>query len=106
MAQVAQIAKQKPPTAHTGLDFVPREQTYLLSKGERVVQPQANRDLTEFLQSENRGGGTVVIEKIEMFPNVTDARALRNMDEREMQEIIEERIMPAMRRLKYRGITV
>ncbi len=105
MAQVAQIAKQKPPEAHTGLDFVPREQTYLLSKGERVVQPQANRDLTEFLQSENRGGGTVVIEKLEVFPNVTDARALRNMDEREMQEIVEERIVPALRRLKYRGIT-
>jgi microcompartment protein CcmK/EutM len=55
LANVANIISQKPPAAHTGLDYVPREQTYLLSQGERVLQPQANRDLREFLERE---GGT------------------------------------------------
>jgi len=106
-AQIASIAMQKPPEAHTGLDFVPQERTYLLSKGERVVQPQANKDLTEFLQGGAHGGGGAQIENlhIEVFPNVTDARALRNIDDREMEEILEERIIPAMRRLKFAGIT-
>lgn len=35
--------------AHGGLDFVPSESTYLLQRGERVIQPSANRDLTAFL---------------------------------------------------------
>lgn len=105
VAQVAKIKAQKPPQAHTGLDYVPREQTYLLSKGERVVQPQANKDLTEFLQGGGGGdGASVTIDKLEVFPNVTDARALRHIDEREMEEIVEERIVPALRRLKFAGI--
>lgn len=44
LANVYQIAH-----AHAGLEFVPREQTFLLQRGERVVQPEQNRDLTEFL---------------------------------------------------------
>lgn len=39
--------------AHSGLGSVPREGTYLLNQGERVVAPEQNRDLTNFL----RGGG-------------------------------------------------
>lgn len=35
--------------AHGGLDFVPSESTFLLQRGERVIQPSANRDLTAFL---------------------------------------------------------
>lgn len=41
--------------AHGGLDRVPREGTYLLSGGERVVQPSANRDLESFLAEQNSG---------------------------------------------------
>ncbi|NIP50487.1 MAG: hypothetical protein GWN94_00610, partial [Phycisphaerae bacterium] len=39
LAQVASIAAQKPPAAHGGLDYVPKEQTYLLDRGERVISP-------------------------------------------------------------------
>lgn len=35
--------------AHSGLDYVPQTGTFLLKEGERVVQPEANRDLTEAL---------------------------------------------------------
>lgn len=41
--------------AHDGLDYVPREGTWLLDKGERVVDRRTNADLKEFLSS---GGGT------------------------------------------------
>jgi hypothetical protein len=43
---------------HGGLDRVPREGTFLLDQGERVVQRQANRDLTEFL----RGARNTVVQ--------------------------------------------
>lgn len=36
--------------AHGGIDNVPREGTWLLDRDERVLQPQANKDLTEFLK--------------------------------------------------------
>lgn len=43
--------------AHGGLTNVPKEQTYFLDKGERVVSPKQNRDLTQFLDSSRAGGG-------------------------------------------------
>lgn len=41
--------------AHGGLDYVPSESTYLLDKGERVLSPNQNKDLTGFLA---KGGGS------------------------------------------------
>ena len=37
--------------AHSGMTNIPSEGTYLLDGGERVVQPDQNRDLTRFLSS-------------------------------------------------------
>jgi hypothetical protein len=47
--------------AHGGLDFVPDDRTILVSRGERILQPQANRDLTEFLDGGGSGGQHIVI---------------------------------------------
>ena len=45
--------------AHSGLDFVPTEGTYVLQRGERVVPPKQGEDLRRFLEKEKRGeGGT------------------------------------------------
>lgn len=44
--------------AHSGMTNIPREGTYLLDGGERVIQPEQNRDLTRFL--ENGGSAPVV----------------------------------------------
>lgn len=41
-------------SAHGGMTNVPSEATYLLDKGERVLSPNQNSDLIEFMQ---RGGG-------------------------------------------------
>ena len=37
--------------AHGGMDFIPSESTFLLDKGERVLSPRQNKDLTNFLAS-------------------------------------------------------
>lgn len=47
--------------AHGGLGYVPSERTYLLDRGERVLSPKQNEDLTEFL-SGGGGGEPRVIE--------------------------------------------
>lgn len=73
-AQIAKIHSQK--VAHSGLDFVPREEPYLLSRGERVIQPEANRDLTEMLEERKRGGGGFG-QMLKVIVNL-DGRAIAN----------------------------
>lgn len=48
--------------AHAGLDMVPKEGTYLLDRGEAVLQPEANQDLRRMANDYNaRGGGDSII---------------------------------------------
>lgn len=54
--------------AHSGIDYIPSEGTWLLDKGERVLSPRQNRDLTQFLQG-NHSGGVVVNQTIHIHGN-------------------------------------
>lgn len=44
--------------AHSGLDYIPQEGTWLLDKGERVLSPRQNEDLTRFLSAVDSGSGS------------------------------------------------
>lgn len=46
--------------AHGGLDYVPKESTYLLDKGERVLSPNQNSDLTKFMNNGSANGNVQV----------------------------------------------
>lgn len=71
--------------AHNGMDNIPREGTWLLDGGERVLNPNQNRDFTEFLSNEragNGGGGAspIVIHapiNVQAQPGVSDQDAQR-----------------------------
>ncbi|MBV1812527.1 phage tail tape measure protein [Pseudomonas viridiflava] len=43
--------------AHNGMDNIPKEGTWLLDGGERVLNPNQNRDLTKYLAEKSGGGG-------------------------------------------------
>ncbi len=64
--------------AHSGLNAVPESHdngTFLLKAGERVVQPEANKDLTAYLngkKQEESGGGSVIKSDIVIHGSVTD----------------------------------
>ena len=91
--------------AHGGLEYVPREQTYLLGKGERVLSAPQNVELSEAL----RGGEMAPIEQTIIFhilENATNVEALRQMTRRDWEDLGEEKIVPALRSLKLRGITI
>ncbi|WP_336916593.1 hypothetical protein [Acinetobacter modestus] len=45
---------------HGGTDYVPKESSYLLDKGERVLSPRQNTDLTRYLNDRKSGGGNGV----------------------------------------------
>lgn len=68
--------------AHDGLANVPREGTYLLDAGERVVKPRDNQKLTKFLDGE-QSGGTNGRSDVKVFvTNMTDSQVVttRNND--------------------------
>ena len=46
--------------AHDGIDNVPQDGTWLLQKGERVVDKRTNADLKQYLSNDNSRGNTVV----------------------------------------------
>lgn len=52
IARVGQM-KSIDGMAHDGIDNIPREGTWLLQKGERVVDDRTNGDLKEFLSNQN-----------------------------------------------------
>lgn len=56
IANVASIAQ-----AHSGATNIPNEGTYLLNRGERVLAPEQNRDLTDALERGGIGGGQTQI---------------------------------------------
>ncbi|GFZ62926.1 phage tail tape measure protein [Pseudomonas amygdali pv. eriobotryae] len=43
--------------AHNGMDNIPKEGTWLLDGGERVLNPNQNRDLTKYLADKSGGAG-------------------------------------------------
>ncbi|MFX4789986.1 replication protein, partial [Acinetobacter baumannii] len=63
--QVAQAAQIKSVNltgmAHNGIDSVPKEGTWLLDGGERVLNPNQNKDLTNYLNNQKDSGPQVVV---------------------------------------------
>jgi hypothetical protein len=67
MANVATIQSTQPAgAAHGGLDYVPAEATYLLDRGERVLSPRQNEDLTDALENGGVGGAQCIDIKVEL----------------------------------------
>jgi hypothetical protein len=47
--------------AHDGIDNIPKEGTWLLDGGERVLNPQQNKDLTSYLADKKQSGANITI---------------------------------------------
>jgi hypothetical protein len=106
LAQVAAIAGTNVPAAHGGLTNVPREQTFLLDRGERIISPQQNKDLTEFLEGANSQALQVENINIEVLPNATNTEGLLSMTKDDWRDIIEEKIIFALKDLQVAGIKI
>ena len=58
MANVGLIAAQTiSGMAHSGIDHIPEDGTWLLKKGERVIDDRTNADLKNFLETSNKSNG-------------------------------------------------
>lgn len=101
---IAALVSTKPPAAHGGLDYVPAEQTYLLAKGERVLSPRQNRDLTEFMQT--GGGGNISIGTVEIhvLENATSADAFAKMNRIELRNALGQPVIDALNEMFKIGV--
>lgn len=92
--------------AHGGMTNVPSEQTYLLDRGERVLSPNQNSDLKDFMSTGGGASGGVVIESltIHILENATNADALLNMNKVDLDRIVAGPILESLNRLDKRGI--
>jgi tape measure domain-containing protein len=59
-AQIAQIVSQPMPQAHGGLEYVPENATYKLTKGERVLAPGQNKQLMQTINNISNSSGKAV----------------------------------------------
>lgn len=109
MQQISAIkSTQFQGQAHAGMTNVPKEGTYMLDKGERVLSPDQNTDLEKFMDKGGSGGGggpiTITNLVIHVLENATSADALLNMPERTLQELIAAKFIPALNALNDRGV--
>lgn len=91
--------------AHGGMSNVPKEATYLLDKGERVLSPNQNADLKSFMSeggpSSGGGGNTIIVHILE---NATSANSLLGMSKEEMDRVVGGPIISALNRLDRNGV--
>lgn len=91
--------------AHAGMTNIPSEGSYLLDKGERVIQPEQNKDLTNFLnKGEEGGGGGTQVGAVNVSITVPDGQALRNMSRSDWQEMVADKVIPALDALDRKGV--
>ncbi|RUE40436.1 phage tail tape measure protein [Pseudomonas aeruginosa] len=95
--------------AHGGIDNIPKESTWLLDAGERVLSPSQNRDLTDFLSRAGGASGGGSSPSININTNVTvqaqpgasdeDARRVGDM----VGASLDDRIVEVLRRETQQG---
>ena len=78
--------------AHDGIDSVPREGTWLLDRGERVVDARTNSDLKSFLNNSSGGGGSNINITVPVSVGggigAEDAKALSGLIKGKVMEVI------------------
>lgn len=99
MANVGMIAAQTiSGMAHSGIDSIPKEGTWLLDKGERVVDARTNADLKDFLQTSNKSYSNITVNVPVNVGNgglsEEDGKAVGNMIKQSVLAILDEQTRP------------
>lgn len=72
--------------AHNGIDNIPREGTWLLDGGERVLNPQQNKDLTNYLNNRQNGSSE---GNVQISQQITFADGSANVNTQGQKQIAE-----------------
>lgn len=101
-ASVGLIASQTiAGMAHDGIDNIPKEGTWLLDKGERVVDSRTNADLKGMIANQKNGGGNV-----EINVHVTDSGVTtqsNQSDQKQLGQMIGNAVRTIIRQEQRQG---
>ena len=89
--------------AHNGIDNIPKEGTWLLDGGERVLNPQQNKDLTSYLENQNSGNGG---GDVNITVNVTDSGVTtqsNQSDQKQLGQMIGNAVRAIIRQEQRQG---
>ena len=87
--------------AHDGIDNIPKEGTWLLDKGERVVDSRTNADLKNMIANQKNGGGDVHISV-----HVTDSGVTtqsNQSDQKQLGQMIGNAVRTIIRQEQRQG---
>lgn len=87
--------------AHDGIDNIPKEGTWLLDKGERVVDSRTNSDLKDYLANQKSGGGDVNIHNT--ITIASDGSATSESDSKQLGALINNAVLAVIRREQRQG---
>lgn len=83
--------------AHGGLDYVPKESTYLLDKGERVLSPRQNKDLANFMSNgQKASAGNITINN----NSSAEVSARHNPDGTVTVDMVDKMIEKSFKRIR------
>lgn len=93
--------------AHGGMDYVPAESTYLLDKGERVLSPTQNRDLTNFLKGGDQNRPTqnmsIATLHVHVLENAVNANAFAGMNKVQLRAALGQPVIDALNEMYKTG---
>ena len=101
-ASVGMIAAQTiSGMAHDGIDNIPKEGTWLLDKGERVVDSRTNADLKGMIANQKNGGGDVYYTQT--IHIASDGSATSESDAKQLGKMMENMTLAVIRREQRQG---
>ncbi|ENW29367.1 tape measure protein [Acinetobacter lwoffii] len=87
--------------AHDGIDNIPKEGTWLLDKGERVVDSRTNADLKNYLANGGGSGGDVYYTQT--INIASDGSATSESDAKQLGKMMENMTLAVIRREQRQG---
>ncbi|HFF9387295.1 TPA: transglycosylase SLT domain-containing protein [Acinetobacter baumannii] len=104
MANVGMIAGQTiAGMAHNGIDNIPREGTWLLDGGERVLNPQQNKDLTNYLNNRQNGSNEGNVQISQQITFADGAASVNTQGQKQIAESLNNAMDAWARRESRQG---
>lgn len=89
--------------AHNGIDNIPREGTWLLDGGERVLNPKQNQDLTRFLNDRQSANNGSISIKVEVNDSVVSTSGANTQDQKQLGQMIGNAVRAVIRQEQRQG---
>ncbi|MDF0636054.1 transglycosylase SLT domain-containing protein [Acinetobacter nosocomialis] len=89
--------------AHNGIDNIPREGTWLLDGGERVLNPQQNKDLTNYLNNRQSGSGEGDVQISQQITFADGSASVNTQGQKQIAESLNNAMKDWARRESRQG---